>query len=714
MKRYVCSFLLLSIITFLVGCADNAQTYTVTYKSDSEIIATFDVNEGSDAPIPDDPTKAGYTFTGWQGSHTSISKDTMLTAQFEPITEEDPDQIEDEEIVIPFEDRPILVLTYLEEMDSVLEKFLDHPFEVVKSILDVDLTDYQRMLVLYEDSLRRTIPPRLFGSPSLDAFHFVTVTHDENIEVTMINMDEKADFERFLTTVDLSIFEIREPKFVYDYYPITGTAIIDTSSQFDTTPLLEVLGENTSLIKPTSFMQTLLYEEIYAFLGERIPSYLSEFENDLQNLDGAMTIIETDRGQRFVIGRATGEWKVEYYENFVKKINMDIDEPTDLELSVPEGITRPQNRITSADFCVTSDLRGTPPGPPKESTTVSHDILETRLNSTGTNVGLAIRIGFDEFAPVISDDEYLNKIKIAHQATEEFYFDMSEGKLLFEWNYYPEIVYVPFFLDESINSGSPGYMDLINDHIDLVLEQVEENFDLSGVDFLTFYWPLGLPDYVGDGLAELLSERMDTKNGNIYNYILQELSSNQERLSFVVTHEVAHMLGLTDTYVHAWVPEFSGKPSTFKYGHWDLMAANNELKAWHRWILSWMPNEEVYCIPKTTNQIYDVFLEPLNSTEAETRQIVISISETEAISIELRGPSKYCNIGCDQNILVTHIDTNTGNGHGPLTILRPDRAFMDNHSDSLLLENEYVQFENITIIHSKRAALGSIVTIEFD
>ena len=185
--------------------------------------------------------------------------------------------------------------------------------------------------------------------------------------------------------------------------------------------------------------------------------------------------------------------------------------------------------------------------------------------------------------------------------------------------------------------------------------------------------------------------------------------------TIVLIHEIAHNLGLTDTYVQPWVPEYADKPSSYKYGHWDLMSSENELKAWHRWILSWIPDDPVHCIVHSTEKTeFEVFLEPVNNADADTRLIVISLSETQAISIEIRGPGKYCPSGCDHNVRVTHIDSRKGNGHGPLQILRPERSIDVNYSDALLRDGEHVKFDNITIIHSQRSPLGSVITIRFD
>lgn len=729
MKRYVYSFLILGIFTVLAGCADTVDTYTVTFESDTQIIATYEVIEGDDAPLPNDPVKAGYTFSGWQGSHTSISTDTTLTAQFEPITEEEPDEPEEEEVVIPFEERPILVLTYLEGMDSVLETFLDHPFEVVDSIIDVDLTEYQRMLVLYEDSLRRIIPPRLLGRPNLDAVHFVTFTNDEAIDVTMIYMDEKADFERFLTTVDSSILEIRESTYVYDYYPITGTAILDASSRFDPTALKNVLGEETSIVQGALTDDTLLNETIYAFIGNLVPSFLSRFDDVLKPLDQAVTIIELDRGQQLIIGRATGEWAEDYYADFVRQVEAGIDGPAQLTLRPPEGLETPTPRPVSADVCYIEDVRG--PYSRKNEATVSNFVPETRIDSIGDVNALGVMIEFEGMPMTQTENEFRRFLNDVHTISEDYYHEVSYGQMHLTWSLHPELVTVPFFITPDLQPWNPDYERLINEHILFVLEAVEAQTDLTDIDMINFYWPAGLPDYVYGGLSAMTDDPLPTTRGEIYNYSVKKVENKYldepRTLARSVYHGIGHNLGFRDLYMQqaAFTQEYDS--ITAKYGHWDIMtAADTEVNAWHRWMMNWMTDEQVHCQPEVANESVEIFLEPLNQTGGSTQQIVIPLSRSQALSIELRDPGKYCTEvpmdvgfntpqgGCNQNVLVTHIDSSIGNGNGPKTILRTARSTAVDYSDALMLVGEFVTYENITITHRERYAAGSVIEIRFD
>ena len=60
------------------------NTYTVNFKDwNGEVLNTENVNYGGSAPAPANPTRTGYTFNGWSPSDfTNITADTNITAQY--------------------------------------------------------------------------------------------------------------------------------------------------------------------------------------------------------------------------------------------------------------------------------------------------------------------------------------------------------------------------------------------------------------------------------------------------------------------------------------------------------------------------------------------------------------------------------------------------------------------------------------------------------
>ncbi len=608
--------------------------------------------------------------------------------------------------------QPVLVLTYVEGLEPSLQTFFKHPFEVVDSLDGVSFSDYKQVLVLYDDNLFQTYPPSLFGSPQLEYSKLMTYGHPSGVDITVVYLDGVDEYIEMFELLDPRIFQTRDSQIVYQLYPLNGMAVRVESRSLNSELLLQGLSSQATLAPSGNMRWFYTSEELYLFLDDSIPSYLSDYADQLEELQEEAVVIVNKRGQRLVIGRAVGPNAAMYYESFIEQVSRGVEGLRAMSLSPPISRSSLEVQSFPVEVCYTKDLRDQLFGVQAYPTTVSHQIPVERLSSVGHHVGLVVMVQFELIAPRLSDQEYLNIIQQAHRFTDAYYNEMSEGQLTFEWRYHSEVVTAPFFLNPNIKPGMPGFMEGINEHVDNILKQVETSVDLSDVDFVSIFWPLGLPDFVIGGLAEQRSERLNTQNGTIYNYVIQRLDTNPMRLAYVVTHEMAHNLGLTDTYIHHWAP---GQRNTVpKYGHWDLMAANNELSAWHRWTLSWMPDEQVHCLPHGNQIEYEVFLEPLNNRDATTRQIVISLSETQAISIELRGRGRFCPSGCDQNVLVTFIDTMVGDGHGPIQILRPPRSTRRDYSDALLLEGEFVTFRNITITHQDRTAEGSVILIRFD
>ena len=62
---------------------DNLPRYTVTFKDwDGTVLKTETVIEGASATVPSNPSRDGYTFTGWDKDFSSITSDLTVNAQY--------------------------------------------------------------------------------------------------------------------------------------------------------------------------------------------------------------------------------------------------------------------------------------------------------------------------------------------------------------------------------------------------------------------------------------------------------------------------------------------------------------------------------------------------------------------------------------------------------------------------------------------------------
>ena len=69
--------------TTTVTATYTINSYTVTFKDwDGSVLKTQTVTYGSNATAPSNPTRTGYTFSGWSGSYTNIKANTTITATY--------------------------------------------------------------------------------------------------------------------------------------------------------------------------------------------------------------------------------------------------------------------------------------------------------------------------------------------------------------------------------------------------------------------------------------------------------------------------------------------------------------------------------------------------------------------------------------------------------------------------------------------------------
>jgi len=73
-----------NISTSKAATSRYSQTYTVTFKDYTGIVlSTVNVAEGEDAAAPANPSRDGYSFTGWSPSIQNVTKNITAVAQYQ-------------------------------------------------------------------------------------------------------------------------------------------------------------------------------------------------------------------------------------------------------------------------------------------------------------------------------------------------------------------------------------------------------------------------------------------------------------------------------------------------------------------------------------------------------------------------------------------------------------------------------------------------------
>jgi M6 family metalloprotease-like protein len=119
-------------------------------------------------------------------------------------------------------------------------------------------------------------------------------------------------------------------------------------------------------------------------------------------------------------------------------------------------------------------------------------------------------------------------------------------------------------------------------------------------------------------------------------------------LAMFYVHESLHDLGLVDLYLYGYQAAddlFDPGPTNVPMGEWAVMSAEHghtrELIAWHRWLLGWLGDEQVYCRPSDSLTDVELSLSPLTREEEGYKAAMIPVSDRKVIVVESRRAEGY-------------------------------------------------------------------------
>jgi hypothetical protein len=173
------------------------------------------------------------------------------------------------------------------------------------------------------------------------------------------------------------------------------------------------------------------------------------------------------------------------------------------------------------------------------------------------------------------------------------------------------------------------------------------------------------------------------------------------------THELGHVLGLTHPYFQK-----NGGPGAI----WDLMGNGGtsvpELIGWHRFLLDWIPSNQIRCLSKATLSKEKLLISPINTKTAGTKFAMVSLNSKQGLIIEVRRSSAYDKLlPSEEGILIYKVDTTKGDDEGIITILGTKGTKREGQTLESLKKGEKVTYEGVTIRVTASSKSGDTVEI---
>jgi hypothetical protein len=113
-------------------------------------------------------------------------------------------------------------------------------------------------------------------------------------------------------------------------------------------------------------------------------------------------------------------------------------------------------------------------------------------------------------------------------------------------------------------------------------------------------------------------------------------------------HETMHELGLPDLYtLHVWQPNSATNASEdlLPFGKYAMMSdghnGSKAVIAWHRWLLGWLSEDQVYCLPTQSLTEVEVTLVPLEREAEGYKAAMVPVSDRKVVVIESRRAEGY-------------------------------------------------------------------------
>jgi hypothetical protein len=259
------------------------------------------------------------------------------------------------------------------------------------------------------------------------------------------------------------------------------------------------------------------------------------------------------------------------------------------------------------------------------------------MNNPGENNVLIVGLDFPEYP---GDSNLKTRLAAEAKLLEEWFDFYSNKKVKFNVTY----------LENWVRSSRPAkdYVEQETDRLAFSMDQIKRNATLNAqpiideiskkIDLRKFstvyvYHPPGLMDFKANLI--LRNNEFKIKEGN-HNLNFFSWNSDLESLAWFkwafAVHESLHDFPLM---LHApgngWIEE--------QYTH--------ALNSWNRFVLDWLPDNQIYCVEKQSLKPVEISLSPVEREDNKTKMAIVKLSLTKAIVVQAHGIDKWSDFDYD-------------------------------------------------------------------
>ena len=265
-----------------------------------------------------------------------------------------------------------------------------------------------------------------------------------------------------------------------------------------------------------------------------------------------------------------------------------------------------------------------------------------------------------DFVDAVGSTEQLDRARTITGEVDAWFDKMSQGRFKIDWRFGDRVFRV------ASPSGTFGLQNVASVATPLAIEIVEvadPHFDFNGVSMM---WTLTPPTITEIGQHFHQSVNPSGTEGDATIFGQGAIWSDEgpiagwggpgmaferfgtEHWTYYV-HEILHSVGgIPDTYLGD--NKVGTQPIDYDWAlepmhNWGMMSSQDggskTLIAWHRWLLGWLDEDQVYCLPSDVLDSAEVTLIPIERQAAGIKAAMVPVSDRKVVVVESRRKEGY-------------------------------------------------------------------------